>query len=54
MPEVLQRRTAQGDTIELLGSAPLLLKGLYSQKQLEEASAAGYRTGEALPGKRER
>ncbi len=43
MPEVLQRRTAQGDTLELLGSAPLLLKGLYSQKQLEMASAAGYR-----------
>jgi tetratricopeptide (TPR) repeat protein len=42
MPEVLQRRTAQGDTIELLGSAPLLLKGLYSQKQLETAIAAGY------------
>lgn len=43
MPEVLQRRNMQGDTIELLASAPLLLKGLYAQKQLDAASAAGYR-----------
>jgi tetratricopeptide (TPR) repeat protein len=43
MPEVLQRRNVQGDTIDLLASAPLMLKGLYSQKQLNAASAAGYR-----------
>jgi tetratricopeptide (TPR) repeat protein len=43
MPELTKRQSVTGDTLDLLGSAPVLLKNLYSKKQLDSIQIAGYR-----------
>jgi tetratricopeptide (TPR) repeat protein len=42
LPEITRQRNQFGDTLNLLGNAAVLLKGLYSQKQLDSVSAIGY------------
>jgi tetratricopeptide (TPR) repeat protein len=43
LPEITRQRNQFGDTLSLLGNAATLLKGLYTQKQLDSVSAIGYR-----------
>lgn len=42
LPEITRQRNQFGDTVSLLGNAAVLLKGLYSQKQVDSVSAVGY------------
>lgn len=41
-PELLQKQGAEGDSVEVLGNAALLLKGNYSRQQIDSASTIGY------------
>ncbi len=42
LPEIKEQRNQFGDTLQLVGNAGIMLKGLYSQKQLDSVSAIGY------------
>jgi tetratricopeptide (TPR) repeat protein len=42
LPEITRQRNQFGDTLSLLGNAAVLLKGLYSSKQIDSVSAIGY------------
>jgi tetratricopeptide (TPR) repeat protein len=42
LPEITRQRNQFGDTLALLGNAAVLLKGLYSPKQIDSVSAIGY------------
>ncbi|QHT71379.1 tetratricopeptide repeat protein [Rhodocytophaga rosea] len=41
-PELFQKLDAEGDTMEVLGNAALLLKSNYSRRQVDSVSAIGY------------
>lgn len=42
MPEIVRQRDRNGDTLDLLGNAPLLLNRLYAPRQLDSVCMAGY------------